>query len=47
MKREIIVESLEEMCDLMCGGIEKDFDLEENFNLINNKNSKDENYNGD
>lgn len=26
MKREMIINSLEEMCDLMCGGIEEDYD---------------------
>ena len=26
MEREMIISSLEEMCDLMCGGIEEDYD---------------------
>lgn len=26
MEREMIINSLEEMCDLMCGGIEEDYD---------------------
>ena len=28
MEREIVINSLEEMCDLMCGGIEIDYDEE-------------------
>ena len=26
MEREMVVHSLEEMCDLMCGGVEIDYD---------------------
>ena len=26
MEREIVIHSLEEMCDLMCGGVEIDYD---------------------
>ena len=26
MEREIVINSLEEMCDLMCGGVEIDYD---------------------
>ena len=28
MEREIVINSLEEMCDLMCNGIEIDYDEE-------------------
>ena len=28
MEREIVIHSLEEMCDLMCGGVEIEYDEE-------------------
>lgn len=46
MERTMIITSLEEMCDLMCGGIEEDYDIEEqNINLINNKYSEEDKFN--
>ena len=30
MEREIVIHSLEEMCDLMCGGVEIDYDEDYN-----------------
>lgn len=41
MERTMIIETLEEMCDLMCGGIEEDYD-EEDYEEIKetNKNNK-------
>ena len=34
MEREIVIHSLEEMCDLMCGGVEIDYDedYDEDYN---------------
>lgn len=29
MERTMVIETLEEMCDLMCGGIEEDYDEED------------------
>lgn len=37
MERAMIIDSLEEMCDLMCGGIEEDYELEEENNDLTNK----------
>lgn len=41
MERTMVIETLEEMCDLMCGGIEEDYD-EEDYEEIKetNKNNK-------
>lgn len=40
MERTMVIETLEEMCDLMCGGIEKDY--EDDYEEIEetNKNNK-------
>ena len=41
MERTMIIESLEEMCDLMCGGVEIDYDEEnDEENEIVNTNNK-------
>ena len=31
LQREMEIDSLEQMCDLMCGGIEEDYDLAEEY----------------
>lgn len=31
LQREMEIDSLEQMCDLMCGGVEKDYDLTEEY----------------
>ena len=31
LQREMEINSLEEMCDLMCGGVEDDYDLKEEY----------------
>lgn len=31
LQREMEINSLDEMCDLMCGGIEEDYDLAEEY----------------
>lgn len=43
MERAMIIDSLEEMCDLMCGGIEEDYELEEENNDLTNKGHREEN----
>lgn len=39
MERTMVIETLEEMCDLMCGGIEEDYDEE----YENSKETNDDN----
>ena len=31
LQREMEIDSIEQMCDLMCGGIEEDYDLAEEY----------------
>ena len=42
MERTMIIESLEEMCDLMCGGVEIDYDEknDEGDEIINTNNKE-------
>lgn len=40
MERTMVIETLEEMCDLMCGGIEEDYDEED---YENSKETNDDN----
>lgn len=40
MEREIVINSLEEMCDLMCGGVEIDYDEDYNENKETEKTNK-------
>ena len=42
MEREMIINSLEEMCDLMCGGIEEDCDELDEISICKEKENNNE-----